>query len=50
MKMLKLIWLMNFHGKLTDSKYTRKKVQWISGGMKQKMVDDGKFQIQVVLG
>ena len=26
-----------------DSKYIRNKVQWISGGMKQKMADGGKF-------
>ena len=25
-----------------DSKYIRNKVQWISGGMKQKMADGGK--------
>ena len=32
-----------------DSKYIRNKVQWISGGMKQKMADGRKFQIQVAL-
>ena len=32
-----------------DSQYIRNKVQWISGGMKQKMADGGKFQIQVTL-
>ena len=40
---------MNYHGKLMESKYTRKQVQWISGGMKQKIADGGKFQIQVGL-
>ena len=30
-------------------KIYKKQVQWISGGMKQKMADDGKFQIQVGL-
>ena len=28
---------MNYHGKLMESKCARKQVQWISGGMKQKM-------------
>ena len=27
----------------------KKQVQWISGGMKQKMADGGKFRIQVGL-
>ena len=30
-------------------KIYKKTVQWISGGMKQKMADGGKFQIQVSL-
>ena len=40
---------MNYNGKLMESKYTRKQVQWISGRMKQNLADDGKFQIQVGL-
>ena len=40
---------MNYHERLTESKYTTKQEQWISGGMKQKMADGGKFQIQVGL-
>ena len=34
---------------INESKYTRKQEQWISGGMKQKMADGGKFQNQVSL-
>ena len=32
-----------------DGVKTRKQVQWISDGMKQKMADGGKFKIQVSL-